>query len=758
MMVGWYRGSWVKFLCPLVLTFACAASTGCQKVEFEERASATPRSSQKEPETKPEPVQVAAADTGNESTAKPDGVPTTKTGEDPNQPPNPFPQRVKAPGLTGGVAWINTAGPLELEELRGKFVLLDFWTYCCINCMHILPELKKLEHAYPNNLVVIGVHSAKFENEEDSRNITEAVERYEIEHPVVNDAKHAIWNEYGITSWPTMLLIDPEGYAVYARSGEVQFETLDAVLKTAIPYYRRKGVLDEKPLKFDLAASHAQPTPLRYPGKILADEPGNRLFISDSNHNRIVIAALDGTLIETIGSGKIGADDGDFTQASFNHPQGAAIHGDTLYVADTENHLLRKIDLKQKRVTTIAGTGGQGRNAWPGLETAELHPLGEPKLPERFVGKPRQTGLNSPWALLVHGTDLFIAMAGPHQIWKMPLDESEIGPYAGNGREDIVDGPLLPKQPYDAGFASFAQPSGLASDGTWLYVADSEGSSIRAVPFDAAKPVKTIIGTSHLESGRLFDFGDVDGEGLTPKLQHALDVAYYNGKLYVADTYNNKIKVVDAVKCSAQTIAGSGKPGVSDEPATFDEPAGLSVAAGRLYIADTNNHAIRIVDLSNGNRVSTLPIKGLEVPGKPQATEPVAEEPPANVISVQAAAVKATDKAVTLSIKLTLPAGFKINPLAPMRYKLSSTAASGPVDRSALGKSVKLAKPAAEFSLPLPLTSLEGKEPLQLTLSYFYCAEGDEGVCKSGSVAWNIPLELTASAQESAIPLLWTVE
>ncbi|MGH7137629.1 MAG: thioredoxin-like domain-containing protein, partial [Pirellulales bacterium] len=358
-----------------------------------------------------------------------------------------------------------------------------FWTYCCINCMHILPELKKIEAAYPRELVVIGVHSAKFENEEDSKNIAEAIQRYDIEHPVINDAQHAIWNRFGISSWPSVLLIDPEGKLVWGRSGEVEFKMLDAAIKAGLPYYRRKGVLDETPLRFDLEANKAKQTPLRYPGKILADAAGSRLIIADSNHHRIIIAGLDGRLIDTIGSGALGAADGAFEKVSFNHPQGMALKGEALYIADTENHLLRKVDLKSKRVTTIAGTGRQRREyLWPGMQEADAEGA-KPQAGRRFVAKPAGTAINSPWDLCVHGQHLYIAMAGPHQIWRMSLDEKELGPYAGNGREDIVDGPLLPSQPYQEGFASFAQPSGLTTDGKkWLYVADSEGSSIRAVP------------------------------------------------------------------------------------------------------------------------------------------------------------------------------------------------------------------------------------------------------------------------------------
>ncbi len=247
----------------------------------------------------------------------------------------PFAKRIKAPAFPAGLKWLNTSGPIELSALRGKFVLLDFWTYCCINCMHILPELKKLEHAYPDTLAVIGVHSAKFEAERDADNITEAILRYHIEHPVINDANHAVWELFGVNAWPTVMLIDPEGYVVWGTSGEVTFEQIDAVLKPALPYYRSRGLLDTTPLHFNLVAAKSKPTPLRFPGKVLADEAGGRLLVADSNHNRIVATRLDGTLLEVIGSGTAGRADGDFATAQFNQPQGMALRGDELFVADT---------------------------------------------------------------------------------------------------------------------------------------------------------------------------------------------------------------------------------------------------------------------------------------------------------------------------------------------------------------------------------------------------------------------------------------
>jgi DNA-binding beta-propeller fold protein YncE len=513
---------------------------------------------------------------------------------------SPFRERIPMPEFPAGLQWINTARPLELKDLRGKFVLLDFWTYCCINCMHVLPELKKVEKAYARELVVIGVHSAKFENEQDAGNVAAAAKRYEISHPVINDPRHVFWERMEISSWPTLVLIDPEGYVVAITRGETTFEKIDKVLKPGVAYYARKGLLRREPLRLELPET-APATPLRFPGKVLADETGGRLFIADSNHNRIVIARLDGELITTIGSGATGRADGDFHVAEFNRPQGLALDHATLYVADTENHLLRKIDLERQRVATIAGLGRQGR---------------EPAVPGR-LGRPLQTAINSPWDLALVNRQLYIAMAGSHQIWRMTPNESGIGLYAGNGREDIVDGPLLPRAPYAEGAASFAQPSGLSADGGWLYVADSEGSSIRAVPLDPRAAVKTVVGTSHLEHARLFTFGDCDGDRSQARFQHPLGIVYYKGLLYVADTYNHRIKVVDPADGSTQMLAGTGRRGDSDDPAAFDEPGGISAAAGKLYVADTNNHRIRVIDLGAGHKVSTLTIRGLEPPKQP---------------------------------------------------------------------------------------------------------------------------------------------
>lgn len=484
-------------------------------------------------------------------------------------------RRFEAPELEGGVAWLNTAGPLRLKDLRGKIVLLDFWTLCCINCMHVLPDLARLEKKYPNELVVIGVHTAKFPNEKNTESIRKAILRYEISHPVVNDAEQRIWETYGSRSWPTLCLIDPEGYLVARGSGEGLYEALDREISRLIKIHKANKTLNEKPLKFQLARAHERgDSPLFFPGKVLADAAGKRLFIADSTHHRIVITDLDGKRIAVAGDGQAGKADGTFAAARFQDPQGMALQGELLYVADCKNHLIRALDLKAQTVRTLVGTGEQGQDREQG-------------------GAALKTGLNSPWDLLLHKDRLFVAMAGHHQIWVMDLTKNTIVPFAGDGREDIHDGPLAASR--------FAQPSGLTSDGKTLWAADSEVSAVRAVPLDGRGMVRTLVGRG------LFQFGDADGEGDTVRLQHALGLVYHDGKLYVADTYNSKIKLLDPDKRTCVTFLGS-----KAEP-LFSEPGGISYADGKLYVADTNAHRIRVVDVKT-KAVTTLKLQGVEAP------------------------------------------------------------------------------------------------------------------------------------------------
>ena len=670
-----------------------------------------------------------AEDKTEATAAKPDDTGDADAAgekEKPEAPENPFPRRIKAPDLDGGAGWLNTAGEITLKDLRGKVVLLDFWTFCCINCMHVLPDLAYLEKKYDKQIVVIGVHSAKFANEKETDNIRRAIMRYEIAHPVINDSDMTLWRKFGVNSWPSLVLIDPEGYYCGSVSGEGNRELLDKVIEKVVAYHKFKRTLDESPVRFDLEREKAKATPLKFPGKVLADESGQRLFISDSNHNRLVVAALDGRLLEVIGNGAIGKTDGAFDKATFDHPQGMALVGEKLYVADTESHLIREVDLAEKTVRTFAGTGKQGQE-------------------RRVGGELLKTALNSPWDLVYNGGKLYIAMAGPHQLWALDLKKQFIAPYAGSGREDVLNGPLDQ--------AALAQPSGITTDGEFLYVVDSEGSSVRRVPLNSQGEITTIVGASDLPHGQtLFAFGDRDGKGAEARLQHPLGIAWSAGMLYVADSYNHKIKRVDPKENVAQTFLGDGQPGDRLDPPRFSEPAGLSVAADTLYVADTNNHQIRKVDLRTG-RVEALTIAGLAppVPAKASDSDDGDARKPIRIAPQQ---VAAGDR-LTFEAALPVPDGYKLNKLAPLTYRVNAAAEQPLVALDELGQrnSVEPPEDSHVVKFDVPLAARTGKAELKVTLSYGYCREGSGGLCKLGTLTWLVPVEVSTDAKQNVIRL-----
>lgn len=505
---------------------------------------------------------------------------------------------LEKPSFDGAIGWINS-GPIDLDSLKGKVVLLDFWTYCCINCHHILPDLAKLEAKYKNELVVIGVHSGKFDAERNTENIRRKVAEYRIKHPVVNDAEMEIWSRFDIHSWPSRVLIDPEGKVVaFGRDengnpvtsigGEGRYELFDFAIGKLAADARKAGTLDEKPMTFTTEQSQYADKPLLFPGKVLADAKSNRLFISDTGHNRIVMTDLDGKGPVVIGDGDEGLVDGDFATARFNRQQGMCLDGDTLYVADTENHAIRAVDLNSKVVSTVVGDGKQ----------ADRDPR------EPFVGPGKTSSISSPWDViqLAGSKRIYIAIAGTHQIYAYDPDTGSVRRFAGSGHENIRDGSLED--------ARFAQPSGLATDGENLYIADSEVSGVRVISgIPAGFPkVGRVVGKG------LFDFGDRDGTGPEEvRLQHCLGLAFADGKLYIADTYNNKVKVSDPKAATVSAFLGDVKSGDSDDPALFHEPGGLSIAGGKMYVADTNNHKIKVVDLAT-KAVKTLDIQGLTPP------------------------------------------------------------------------------------------------------------------------------------------------
>ena len=453
--------------------------------------------------------------------------------------------------------------------------------------MHVLPQLRKLEQKYADILTVIGVHSAKFNAEKSSDNVREAVRRYGIESPVVNDADFEIWKSYAARAWPTLMFLDPAGKVIGRHEGEFPVDTLDEVISQMIAEHEPSGLFQRG--EFALQSEIAAREQLSFPGKITADAERERLIISDSNHRRLIVTDLDGKVETVIGNGESPLVNGDrrgvygsvgFNEPLFDNPQGTAIVGDTIYVADAGIHTIVEVDLDEGVAGTLAGTGEQSLYRHTG-------------------GNALRVPLNSPYDLSLYEDTLYIAMAGFHQLWTMNLNERTVATFAGDGGEDIVDG-MKPE-------ARLAQPYGIEVSNNTVFFIDSETSSVRVAAIAEEGRVVTLVGTG------LFDFGDHDGVGKEALLQHPQGLAVHNDAIYVADSYNNKIKSIAIGSLQARTIAGSGENGYQDgtlAEATFSEPAGLALIDNRIYVADTNNHKIRVVDLET-DEVASLELSGL---------------------------------------------------------------------------------------------------------------------------------------------------
>ncbi|MFF7648892.1 NHL domain-containing thioredoxin family protein [Streptomyces sp. NPDC007983] len=459
--------------------------------------------------------------------------------------------RVRAPELTGRGGWLNTGGKdLGLADLRGRIVILDFWTFCCVNCLHVLDELRELEEKHRDTVVIVGVHSPKFVHEADHRAVVDAVERYEVHHPVLDDPELATWKSYAVRAWPTLVVIDPEGYVVAQHAGEGHAHAIETLVGQLEAEHAAKGTLRRGDGPY--VPPEPVPTELRFPGKALL-LPGGTFLVSDTTRHQLVELAADGErVLRRIGAGERGFTDGPADRARFSEPQGlAALPDGTVAVADTVNHALRRFDPATGEVTTLAGTG---RQWWQG-SPAE--------------GPARDIDLSSPWDLAWFAGRLWIAMAGVHQLWTYEPETQVVAAAAGTTNEGLVDGP--------ADQAWFSQPSGLAASGDRLWVADSESSAVRWVERDGdGFAVRTAVGTG------LFDFGHRDGAAGQALLQHPLGVtALPDGSVAVADTYNHALRRYDPATGEVSTLATD-----------LREPSGAVLVDQDIVVVESARHRL----------------------------------------------------------------------------------------------------------------------------------------------------------------------
>ncbi|XP_064483974.1 NHL repeat-containing protein 2-like [Ornithodoros turicata] len=521
----------------------------------------------------------------------------------PRKPPN-FGILMQLRCFSADAEWVNTSHLTPSSaDFRGRIVVVDFFTFCCVNCIHILPRLKALEEEHRDNggFLVVGVHSAKFEHEKKRESLESAVQKLGITHPVINDASYTLWNRLQVRCWPTLLVVGPRGQLLLRLEGEAGVTLLAPFCRAALKYF--EDSLKSVPLLKQVGStSISRPlTALRFPAKVSAH--GSKLAIADTGNHRILLVSFSeknasppvAEVLNVAGGGSPGFRDGSLEESRFCSPHGVAWRNrDCLFVADTGNHALREIDWTTRTVRTVAGTGEMGQDK-AGGQLGSLQPL------------------NSPWDLVVDGGVLYVAMAGSHQIWalplknttifgKRPLNEGTCVCIAGTGEE----GNRNNSYPHRA---TFAQPSGItAKSGDVLYVADSESSSVRSISLKDGS-VRNIVG-GDVDPTNLFCFGNEDGVGQKARLQHPLGVAFSaeTGKLFVADSYNHKVRVVDVKTRACDTLVGlvstnttvcTDKSGEEAPQRTglFAEPGGLCVTSSCLFVADTNNHCIKLVHL-----------------------------------------------------------------------------------------------------------------------------------------------------------------
>ncbi|MFJ9633559.1 NHL domain-containing thioredoxin family protein [Streptomyces sp. NPDC101175] len=482
--------------------------------------------------------------------------------------PTPRRARVRAPQLTGRGGWLNTGGKqYTLADLRGRIVILDFWTFCCINCLHVLDELRELEEKHRDTVVIIGVHSPKFVHEAEHRAVVDAVERYGVEHPVLDDPELATWKQYAVRAWPTLVVIDPEGYVVAQHAGEGHAHAIERLVAELETEHAAKGTLRRGDGPY--VPPEPEPTVLRFPGKAVA-LPGGTFLVSDTTRHQLVELAADGeSVVRRIGSGTRGLRDGTADSVAFNEPQGLALLGDgSVVVADTVNHALRRLDLATGAVTTLAGTGRQWMQ-------------GEPT-----SGPAREVSLSSPWDVAEWRGKVWIAMAGVHQLWAYDPATGTVAVTAGTTNEGLVDGP--------GPEAWFAQPSGLAATADRLWLADSETSALRWVDVEGA--VHTAVGSG------LFDFGHRDGAAEQALLQHPLGVtALPDGSVAISDTYNHALRRYDPATGEVTTLATDLRE-PSDAVLVGDEILVVESARHRLTRLRLPEEAVRVESVAHRTR------------------------------------------------------------------------------------------------------------------------------------------------------------
>lgn len=466
-----------------------------------------------------------------------------------------------APELNEQLHWLNSE-PQSLAGQRGRILALVFWNASSVYSQNMIDELARIRARHPVGLSILGIHLPKFDAEVDDRVVLKALNRQRISFPVANDRNWITWQHFGITRWPSVALIDSEGVVRDIVTGDDNGEVLERKIAELIDEASSSHSLVEHPFR---PKNQEEKTALLFPSGLAVTD--THLYVSDTAHHRVLECTHQGRILREFGTGHPDLNDGPANEAAFNSPRGLCLIRETLYIADTGNHALRRVNLISGEVVTLLGSGKPGQ----AKEGVSKHSS--------------ENSLNMPWGLSGSNDKLYMALAGSNQIWEYELGNARMRFIAGTGDLGIADGP--------GRNALFAQPTNLALVQQTLYVVDSATSSVRAIQLQQGM-VQTLVGHG------LYEFGDQDGERREARMQYPQAIALDPNSpvLWIADTYNGSLR---------KLRLGGGGMTTQQLPHSLNQPTALAVGSGALWIADAGAHEVLRYDLGT-ELVARLPI------------------------------------------------------------------------------------------------------------------------------------------------------
>ncbi|PKM12522.1 MAG: hypothetical protein CVV15_03685 [Gammaproteobacteria bacterium HGW-Gammaproteobacteria-5] len=452
--------------------------------------------------------------------------------------------------------WLN-APVQSLADARGRVAVVAVVSASSAWSQNLIDELRRVQARHPEQVRAFVVHCPKFDAERDPRMLGKWINRLGIGLPVASDPEFALWQQLDLQAWPSLVVFDIDGSLHEVMIGDTRGEQIEACVSELLDYHDGLLVIGEAPV----FVRQEPRLPLRFPAGLAVT--AEHIYVVDSGNHRVLECTHEGRIMRQFGSGNADMLDGRSGEAAMRRPMGIALLREALYITDTGNHALRKISLHDGDIETLLGTGRPGATDGGSYRDGERY------------------ALDQPLGICAQNQCLYIANSGTNQVLALDMGERELLMLAGSG--------ALGRYDAKAAAAILAQPAGIGILGQKLYFTDAGVSSIRSIQLEN-RAVTTLFGAG------LYEFGDVDGTRDCARLQYptALATDAEHGRLWIADTYNNALR---RLPIGAQELT---RLPVS---LRLHQPMGLAVAAGSLWLANTNAHEVLRIDPETGEAV-----------------------------------------------------------------------------------------------------------------------------------------------------------